>query len=172
MPAEKPGYVLDSFALLAHLQKEGGQPRMVELLQQAQRGQCRLWMSLINLGEVCYLVERRRGLRAVQLMLADVQSLPIEMAPADQEAVLAAAHLKAGFPISYADAFAAATAQMHHAILLTGDPEFKALGELLQVEWLAYTAGMGDTESNLITVPLGVTYCFDDSHASSVTRSV
>jgi predicted nucleic acid-binding protein len=50
---------------------------------------------------------------------------------------MAAAHLKAGFSISYADAFAAATAQMHHAILLTGDPEFKALGELLQVEWLA-----------------------------------
>jgi predicted nucleic acid-binding protein len=69
-------------------------------------------------------------------MLADVQSLPIEIAPADQEAVLAAAHLKAGFSISYADAFAAATAQMHHAILLTGDPEFKALVELLQVEWL------------------------------------
>jgi len=69
-------------------------------------------------------------------MLADVQSLPIEIAPTDQEAVMTAAHLKACFPISYADTFAAATAQMHHAILLTGDPEFKALGELLQVEWL------------------------------------
>ncbi len=47
-------------------------------------------------------------------------SLSIEMAPVDQEAVLAAA-----------------TAQKYHASLLTGDPEFKALGELLQVEWLA-----------------------------------
>jgi predicted nucleic acid-binding protein len=39
--------------------------------------------------------------------------------------------------LSYADAFAAATAQLWGGKLLTGDPEFKALdGRQITVEWL------------------------------------
>ena len=129
-------YVLDSFAILAHLQDEGGQGRVVRLLEQAQRGECRLLLSLINLGEVAYLVERRRGLPAAQATLAALEALPLEILPADQEAVMAAAHLKAGYRISFADAFAAAAAQAHAATLVTGDPEFKAMEGVLAIEWL------------------------------------
>ncbi len=50
--------------------------------------------------------------------------------------MLAAAHLKARFPIALADAFAAALAQELEAPLLTGDPEFKALEETLTIYWL------------------------------------
>lgn len=39
-------------------------------------------------------------------------------------------------PIALGDCFAAATAQREKATLLTGDPEFKKLGDLVQVEWL------------------------------------
>ncbi len=136
MNVEIPSFVLDSYALLSHFQDESGGGRVVELLGQAQRGKCRLLLSIVNLGEVCYLVERRRGQRDVYLVLAAIDSLPIEILPADRDAVLAAAHLKANYPISYADAFAAATAQTHSAILLTGDPEFNALTPILQIEWL------------------------------------
>lgn len=136
MSAELPCFVLDSYALLSHFQNEGGEERLVNLFAQAQTGSCRLMLSLINLGEVCYVIERRRGLRAVHLALAAIENLPIEMLPADREAVLAAAHLKAQYPISYADAFAAASAQAHSAVLLTGDPEFGVFGDLIQVEWL------------------------------------
>ena len=40
--------------------------------------------------------------------------------------------------MSYADTFAAALAQINHAVLLTGDPEFKALEEkeIIEVKWL------------------------------------
>ncbi len=82
-------------------------------------------LSLVNLGEVCYLIERRRGLREVQIALAAIDSLPIEILPVDRDAVMAAAHLKALYPISFADAFAASAAQTHSAILLTGDLDFK-----------------------------------------------
>jgi predicted nucleic acid-binding protein len=37
--------------------------------------------------------------------------------------VLEAAHLKVGYPIAFADAFAVATATARGASLLTGDPE-------------------------------------------------
>ena len=132
----EPSFILDSFAILSYFQNERGSERVIELLELAQNGKCRLLMSLINLGEVCYLIERRRGLRSVHLALAAIQSFPIQILPADQETVLAAAHLKAVYPISFADAFAAAAAQTHAATLLTGDPEFTALTPGIQIEWL------------------------------------
>ncbi len=137
MTGEQSSYVLDSYALLSHFQDESGRGRIVELLEQAQRGKCRLLLSLINLGEICYLIERRQGLRDVHLVLAAIDSLPIEVIAADRDAVFAAAHLKTNYPISYADAFAAAAAQTHSAILLTGDPEFKALDSIIQIEWMS-----------------------------------
>jgi hypothetical protein len=43
-----------------------------------------------------------------------------------------------GYPISCADAFAAAAAKIYDAILLTGDPEFKALENkgIIKMKWL------------------------------------
>jgi len=51
----------------------------------------------------------------------------------DEQLVLAAARFKAGGGISYAEAFAAATAQRHRAPLLTGDPELLALRGQIEV---------------------------------------
>ena len=47
-----------------------------------------------------------------------------------------ASEIKAEYPISYADCFAAATAMNYHAVILTGDPEFKTLGDIVSVEWI------------------------------------
>lgn len=47
-----------------------------------------------------------------------------------------ASGIKAEYSISYADCFAAATALKYDATILTGDPEFKKIGSLVQVEWL------------------------------------
>jgi ribonuclease VapC len=136
MSDEVPCFVLDSYALLSHFQNESGEERLVELFEQAKKGECHLLLSLINLGELCYVIERRRGLSAVHLALAAIENLPVEILPADKESVLAAAHLKALYSISYADAFAGASAQTHSAVLLTGNPEFEALDDLIQVESL------------------------------------
>jgi predicted nucleic acid-binding protein len=43
---------------------------------------------------------------------------------------------KAGHGISYADAFSAALAQSENATMVTGDPEFNSVTELVQIEWL------------------------------------
>jgi ribonuclease VapC len=50
--------------------------------------------------------------------------------------VFEAAHLKARYPISYADAFAAALAKRNGAHLMTGDPEFKAVEPEVAIHWL------------------------------------
>lgn len=48
-----------------------------------------------------------------------------------------AADLKAPFKLSLADTFAAALAKEKKAELVTGDPEFKALGKEIKISWLA-----------------------------------
>jgi ribonuclease VapC len=50
--------------------------------------------------------------------------------------VLEAARIKARLPISYADAFAVATAQRERAVIVTGDPEFRKVEHLVTVKWL------------------------------------
>jgi len=134
---DKPAYVLDSFALLAYLNDEPGRERMVEVLAQAKRGRGRLLLCAINLGEVLYTVERRRGLTKAQQVQALIESLPITQIEAERSLVLEAAHIKANHAISYADAFAAALAAREQAAVLTGDPEFESVQDLVNIEWLA-----------------------------------
>jgi ribonuclease VapC len=129
-------YVLDSYAFMAFLNEEPGAARVETLLRQAGEGEISLFMSLINLGELAYIIERRRGSDGVRDILAYLEETPVQMIVANQERVLAAAHIKAQNSLSYADAFAAALAQELDAVLLTGDPEFQLLGERIVIEWL------------------------------------
>ncbi|MBA7656653.1 tRNA(fMet)-specific endonuclease VapC [subsurface metagenome] len=133
-----PDYILDSYALLAYLEAEPGGDRVAELLEAARERRCRLYLCVINLGEVMYIVERERGLTRAQETLARIDELPVEVVDADRTLTMAAAHLKAQWPLAYADCFAAALAQAKDAPLLTGDPEFHRVGpgSALKLEWL------------------------------------
>ena len=134
--AEPSAFVLDAFALLAYLQDEPAAARIEQVLVQAGKEKCRLFLSIINLGELLYIVERRGGASKAQQALALIQQLPIKILPADQAAVFSAAHIKAAHAISYADAFAVAAAMQTNACVLTGDAEFKRLEQIIKVEWL------------------------------------
>ena len=129
-------FILDSYALLAYLGGELGEGRVKEILHDTSLGEDRALMSLINLGEVVYITERERGLVKAQEVLAMVEQLPIEILPVDRQTVLAAAHIKAIYPIAYADAFVITAAQSHDGTVLTGDPEFNAVKDIVRVEWI------------------------------------
>jgi predicted nucleic acid-binding protein len=133
------GYVLDSFAVLAYLEGEVGMPKVRTALEGAAAGQHRVFLSLINLGEVLYVVERERGLIGAQRALAAVDQLPLEVLPVTRATVLAAAHVKARFPVSYADAFAVGAARDHDATVMTGDREFEPVAKagLVAIDWLS-----------------------------------
>ena len=79
-------------------------------------------MSWINLGEVAYVVERLAGDERAQRVIRQLRR-QLTMDLPTTARVLEAAHLKARYPMAYADAFAVATAIAHRATLLTGDPE-------------------------------------------------
>lgn len=128
--------VLDSFALLALMRGEPGAEVVRDMLIRAAAGDIALLMSEINLGEVIYHTERMHGADQAGESLVEIEALPIRMEGVTHARVLAAAHLKANYRISYPDAFAAALAREHGATLVTGDPEFRSLGSAIRVEWL------------------------------------
>lgn len=121
-------YVLDSFALIAYFEGESGGNLVKRLFERATKGGCELFLSVVNLGEIAYIVERERGLPKAQETLARIDELPISIGDVDRRLALATAHLKARYPIAYADCFAAALAQEKDAALVTGDPESKNAG--------------------------------------------
>ena len=130
------GYVLDTFALLVYLRGEPGDEQVRELLSQAEGGERCLHLCLINYGEVIYISERQGGRLAAEEAVRIVDNLPVEVVPADRRLTFAAAHVKANYPLSYADAFVVALAQRLGATVVTGDPEFKSVASLVDIEWL------------------------------------
>ena len=127
--------VLDAFALLAFLEKESGHEKVRELLDSDA---CDLLMNAINAGEVFYIISRERGAKQGDYFLNVVlPSLPIAVVDNSFDDVIEAAKLKARHPVAFADCFAAATAIREKAALVTGDPEFAELGDILEIDWLS-----------------------------------
>lgn len=93
-------------------------------------------MNEINIGEVYYSRARTKSVEQAEAFLEVLPTLPIQPVSNTFEHVLAAARLKATYPISYADAFAVATAQRVKATLVTGDPEMRAVEHLVPILWI------------------------------------
>ena len=101
-----PARLLDSYALLAYLNKKPGFKTVKNLLISARESHDFLLMNEINIGETYYTLYRKRG------------------------------RIKAEYPIAFPDCFAAVTAKRENAIIITGDPEFKKVEHFIEVEWI------------------------------------
>jgi len=106
------------------------------LFEQAEAGNADLSMSMVNGGEVFYLVHKRLGASQAEAFLKGLESLPLRTIVPDAKGILEAARLKALHPISYADAFAVSTAMREKAALVTGDPELRTLSDLIEIDWI------------------------------------
>jgi tRNA(fMet)-specific endonuclease VapC len=126
-------YVLDACALLRLAQDEPGTDRVAEILNQAQNGGYRVLLHQINLGEVIYRIGKTFGWAVAESKQAEIKLLPIELVAFSDTVFWEAVKLKAQYPMSYADCFAAALALQHQATLLTSDPEFNVLGDMLNI---------------------------------------
>lgn len=126
-------FVLDAYAILALLQKEPGYGRVEALLKSARAGELKVYISKYNLAEVQTIV-LRRGTNASRI-LAALEALPLNVASADAY-MSQAAELRAKYGMAMGSAFAAALAQDIKKPLISGDREFRKLGESLEIEWL------------------------------------
>ena len=131
-------YVLDSWPFLERELRGVAIPRLEELMGSAALGHHRLLINEINFGEIFYLLAKRRGERDADAWMEVAKRLPIEVIPVTSEQIWAAARLKAKTTLSYADCFVVVTAQIHHGIVVTGDPDFLGLQQagLLRVDWV------------------------------------
>lgn len=136
----KPRFVLDAWAVLALLQgEEPAASRVKQLLSDAQGEHSELFISIINLGEVVYRIGKVKGEDEAWQTLDQIRRVSLTVVPAGEEAVLASVRFKIHHAISYADAFAVATADELEAILVTGDPELKQLKDRIEIEMLERT---------------------------------
>lgn len=132
--------VLDAWAVMAWLKNQ--QPaadRVRSLFEAAERRQTTLLMNIVNLGEVFYLSVTARDLAYGERVLDNLRPR-LMIVPASDSLVMTAAGLKSRHAISYADAFAVATALLRDAPLVTGDPELQTLAASekdLKLAWLA-----------------------------------
>ncbi|MFO7885903.1 MAG: type II toxin-antitoxin system VapC family toxin [Desulfobacteraceae bacterium] len=130
------GFILDSYALLAYFQAEQGGEAVRDILKKVQAGEAYTLLSVINLGEIYYIVSRKLGMETGRAVIEDISKMPVDLIEADTARAIAAAEIKAQYPLSYADAFAVAAAMEFSATIVTGDPEFKAVESYASVLWL------------------------------------
>ncbi|WP_202318890.1 type II toxin-antitoxin system VapC family toxin [Archaeoglobus neptunius] len=117
-------YVLDAMAVLAYLGDEEGADKVEELLEKAERGEVKIFMNYVNLGEVYYIIARELGVSKANEAIAIVKRWNLEFVGVDESIALIAARIKAIHKLSYADAFVVATAIDRKGVIVTGDKEF------------------------------------------------
>lgn len=128
--------MLDSFAIIAWIQDEPGAQTVEDLLVEANQKHEKLLLHEVNLAEVYYVSLRRVGEERTRSLAAQLLTLPIQVVSTTPEILWQAALLKARYPLSLADAFAAATAVTLDATVVTGDREFESVADLVEIHWI------------------------------------
>ena len=128
-------YVLDAHPIVGAYRGEPFRAKVQVLIGQAKRGEVELRLTTVNAGEIVYGVERSLGRAAGEDVLAEIQIWTQIVVP-DLELSLRAAWLKLRGGISYADCFAAALAHRDGVPLITGDPEFRRVEDVIRIAWL------------------------------------
>jgi predicted nucleic acid-binding protein len=119
--------VFDSYALIAFFRQEEGYEAIRELLVEMATGETEGFITMVNVGEVYYMISRKSGAKNATTALDALLKFPLKIVDADLKLTLEAAALKAKYALSYADAYAAALTITKKATLITGDAEFESL---------------------------------------------
>jgi tRNA(fMet)-specific endonuclease VapC len=126
-------YVLDANAVLRYFSigEAAGGDKVRKLFEQAERGEAKLSICVINLGEVHYILLKRIG---EQRALPYIRALELTTTifDADLDRTIRAATLKHKHKLGYADSFAAALALERDAMLVSADPSFENVGRSLK----------------------------------------
>ncbi|MEX1172781.1 MAG: type II toxin-antitoxin system VapC family toxin [Chloroflexota bacterium] len=128
-------YVLDAHPIVGSYRGESFRPFVQGLIRQARQGEIDLRLTAVNAGEIVYGIERSLGRAAGEDVLQELQ-VWTHIVAADLELSLRAAWFKLRGGISYADCFAAALAHRDGIPLITGDPEFRRVEDVIRVVWL------------------------------------
>ena len=128
--------VLDTWPILEWMNlRQPATDAVEKLFDESVAGSAQLFMSAINAGEVYYFLRKTHSEQIAESWRESSGMLPITIEVPTANEIWNAALLKGKYPISYADAFAAALAQKYRCPLLTGDAEFRRLPDL-ELDWI------------------------------------
>jgi uncharacterized protein len=136
MPLKSKVIVLDSWSIIAYLEDEPSARTIEEIIVNAHEHKIPLMTSVVNAGEVWYIVARKTSPVNADEAIRDIQRLGVDFVEADWTLTRAAAAFKSKGKMSYADCFAAALTMKKRAVLVTGDPEFKQVSGEVKVHWV------------------------------------
>ena len=136
MPKKPRAIVLDSWAVIAYLEDEVAAAKVADLIADAHDEQIPLLMTVVNAGEVWYIVARQTSAADADASIKQLRDLGIEFVDADWGLAKDAGYFKSKNKMSFADAFAAALAKQRKAHLVTGDQEFKQVQNEVTINWV------------------------------------
>lgn len=136
MARRSKAIVLDSWAVLAYLEDESAGPKVASLIGDAHEHGIPMLMSVVNAGEVWYIIAREVSETEADKAIDMLRLLGIEFVDADWKLTRIAGAFKAKHRMSFADCFAAALAKERKAELVTGDKEFKQIENEIKISWL------------------------------------
>src|SRR5215510_2830224 len=134
--AKPKAIVLDSWAVMAYLEDEPSAQKVADLIADAHENNTPLLMTVVNLGEVWYIVAREASEADADRCENELRQIGIEVVDADWSLTQQAARYKSQNRMSFADCFAAALARQRKAHLITGDKEFTQVEQQVQILWL------------------------------------
>jgi len=121
---------------MAYLEDEPAGEQVGDVIGDAHDENTPLLMSVVNAGEVWYIIARESSPAEAENTLLRLRELGIEFVEANWHLTHEAARYKSKHRMAYADCFAAALTKQKEAVLLTGDPEFKQIEREITIHWL------------------------------------
>jgi len=136
MVAKPKALVLDTWAIIAFYEGEPAGEHVAGLIADANENATPLWMSVVNAGEVWYIIARKTSPAEADTTISELHNFGVQFDDAEWKITRQAAVFKSKHKMSYADAFAAALAVQKNAHLVTGDKEFKQVENEVKILWL------------------------------------
>jgi predicted nucleic acid-binding protein len=130
--------ILDSYALLCLFDKKRKAEKnaVMKYLEEAGNDKIKLYISKINEGEVFYKLYKYFGAEIATGFRTDLKKgmFPLHVVAVNDKRVNEASLIKAKYPVSYADAFCIELAKDMNLPVVTGDPEFASVKDLINVQ--------------------------------------
>lgn len=130
-------FILDSYALLCLFDKKrrAEKKAVTEYLEEAEHHRIKLYMSKMNEGEVFYKLYKYLGDLIATGFREDLKRglFPLQVVPVNDKRIEAASVIKAQYPVSYADAFCIELAKDMNLPVITNDPEFDSVANIIKI---------------------------------------
>jgi uncharacterized protein len=136
MARKMKSMVLDSWAALSFFDDESIGLKIADLISDAHDAGVQIFMSVVNLGEIWYIIARETTESDAEETIGKLRQLGITFVDIDWDLAQEAARIKIKNKISYAGCIASALAKRTKSDLVTGNPEFKNMDDRQNIHWI------------------------------------